>query len=182
MAGKLIVISGPPGAGKSTLSRALASPAPDAEPVALVVGDAFWSHWVLPEGSQRQDAEGRHKRFKAVVMASTAAALAYAMYGFDAVLDFSIPPGHLPSIVKMAAARNVALSFIVLLPAKELCAARAASRSEGKIEDYSSLEVFYDQFAAAPKANVVAVGSDASVDVLLAKLRAGLQEGAFAVS
>jgi len=180
MTGKLTVISGPPGAGKSTVSRALAKPALGAEPIVLVEGDGFWKHWVLPEASERPNAEDRQKRFKAVVLAATAAALAYAACGFDAVLDFSIPPGYLPTLVKMAASRSVALSYVVLLPAKQLCAARAAARSEGKIEDYSSLDTFYDRFAEAPAANIVVVEPDVTVDAMLVKLRKGLLEGAFA--
>ncbi len=87
----IILLSGPVGAGNSTVAPELIALSP--QPVAYIEGDTFWCHIAKSEPG------GRHKKFKMVMTAMTVAALTYALYGYEVVLDFSIStlvPGYCP--------------------------------------------------------------------------------------
>jgi len=171
---KLTVLCGPPGAGKTTVARALVAATTSAEaPVLLVHGDSFWGHF-------GDHAHGNMKvKFRAVMMACSAAAMSYAMAGFDTVLDFVVSPLFFTTLASMARKRSVAVSVVLLLPPKELCAARAAAREEFAIDDYSGWEDFYNKFAAAPTAHILRVTADMDADSIVARVREGLARGDF---
>ena len=138
--GIVLIISGPPGAGKSTVAKEIASSS--SKFAALVEGDTFWKHFstscTAPIGV----------RFKALVTAAIAAAMSYAMHGIDTILDFSVPPWMMDSATKMAKARGVKLAYIILLPNKIVCASRVAARQGLAVEDYSKWAEFHDEFNA----------------------------------
>ena len=62
----IILLSGPVGAGKSTVARELVASAPG--PLTYIEGDTFW--FFLAKGAASQ---GRHKNFRTVMSAMTAA-------------------------------------------------------------------------------------------------------------
>jgi hypothetical protein len=64
--------------------------------------------------------------------------------GYDVVLDFSVPPHFLGFARKIL--KEIQLEYVVLQPSEKVCAARAATRTEGAIKDYSQYAEFYRLF------------------------------------
>lgn len=114
-----------------------------------------------------------------VMTAMTATALPYALDDYDLILDFSFPPWFLPTAQTMAGRREIPLDYVVLRPSEAVCAARAASRAEGRMEDYTPYHDLYLSFDAASTHRIEDDASD--VATLAAQVRAGLKAGKFRV-
>ena len=169
----IVLLSGPVGAGKSTIARELVACSP--APVAYIEGDKFWS-FIAKEAV----GQPRHKNFKTIMLAMTAAAVPYAMAGYEVILDFSIPPWFLDTARKVASVRNVPLDFVVLRPSEKVCAARAAARTEGAIPDYAPYHDLYADFDGTDRHTVQ--DDKGSAAAIAARIRKGLNEGAFRLS
>ena len=109
--------------------------------------------------------------------AMTAAAVPYAMAGYEVILDFSVPPWFLENIRKVVKVRDVAVDYVVLRPSQSVCAARAAARPEGKIADYSVYDDFYSSFDEAKPYAISDDNSDAAT--VAQRIREGLKQGIF---
>ncbi len=168
-AGKLIIISGPVGAGKTTVAAALVKYLPG--PLIYVEGDTFWNHVYNLEGV------GPYKTFRAVMRAMTSASVAYALSGYDVVLDFSIPPWFLDTVKKIAGARGVKTDYVVVCPSEPTCADRARSREEGKIEAYERYSELYADFKDSPTEAIKDDSGDASS--IATEIAEGLNAGKF---
>ena len=166
--GAVIMLSGPIGAGKTTVSKALVDLW--SGPFAYIEGDAFWPFLVKPR------AGGARRNFPTLIASMVAAARPLARADYDVLLDFSIPPGFLPTAQRIL--REVPLDFVLLRPALAVCAARAAARPEGKIVDYDN--DFYAMFEADERHLV----TDDAVDPKLTaqRIKDGLAAGQFRIT
>jgi hypothetical protein len=169
----IILLSGPVGAGKTTVAKELIALSPD--PMAYIEGDTFWS-FIAKGGESRK----RYDNFKMVMRSMTAAAVPYALSGYEVILDFSIPPWFLETAIKIAGLRNVPLDYVVLRPGETVCAARAAARAEGRIADYTPYHDLYSDFDEAGKYTIRDDERDAPV--VAALIREGLGTGKFRIS
>jgi adenylate kinase family enzyme len=167
----IIILSGPVGAGKTTVARELVACLP--EPVAYIEGDTFWAFI-----SKRDGNKSRQKDFKMIMTAMTAAAMTYALYGYETILDFSIPPWFLETALRIVDKKDVPLDYIVLYPAETICMARAAGRLEGVISDYAPYSELYAAFREAGRRHQISDDLSDAVAVA-AQIREGLEEGRF---
>ncbi|HEX6809829.1 MAG TPA: AAA family ATPase [Gemmatimonadaceae bacterium] len=139
MAIPILILSGPVGAGKTTVAREMVSQLGD--DVVLIDGDVWWSFFV------KNGARGpTPKTFRTIMSSMTAAAIPFATGGSRVILDFSIPPWFLDTVRKIAGMRDVPLDYVVLRPSVQACAERAKARSEGSILDYSQYRELYRDF------------------------------------
>ncbi|MGH9688243.1 MAG: AAA family ATPase [Candidatus Acidiferrales bacterium] len=168
--GAVIMLSGPVGAGKTTVARELI---PKLEgPVSYIEGDTFWSFIAKPENWSRRE------NFPVIMRAMTAAALPFARSGFDVLIDFSVPPEFLDTARKIL--KDVPLDFVVLRPSQAVCEARAAGRAEGRIADYTPYRSFYSLFDAATRFTICE--DEAEAAIVAARICNGLSAGTFRVS
>jgi adenylate kinase family enzyme len=167
----IILLSGPVGAGKTTVARELIACA--AGPMAYIEGDTFWSH--ITRSSERLP---RHKNFKMIMTAMIAAAMPYALYGYETLLDFSIPPWFLETTDKVVRRKEVPVDYVVLFPAETICAARCAGRAEGIISDYATYRDLYADFKEVGRRHLI-VNDQTDPAATARMIRAGLEEGKF---
>ncbi|GAA1694307.1 AAA family ATPase [Kribbella yunnanensis] len=143
MKGEVIVVSGPPGAGKSTVARLVASQAERA--TVHLVTDQFYEAIrtgfippYLPDASRQNDV---------VVDAYVGAAATYARGGYDVVVDGVVGPHYLPPFRAAAEADGLTLSYVALRPALETTIARAQNRGPESLRDEGALTHMYGVFA-----------------------------------
>src|SRR6202012_1404603 len=85
----LIILSGPPGAGKTTVAKELVKLLPG--PVINMEGYKFWSFF-----AKDWETAGRRKNFTTLMASALAATLPFIRAGYHIILDFSVPPWFLP--------------------------------------------------------------------------------------
>lgn len=137
----LLLIAGPPGAGKSTVSALVSA---RLSPSVLIQGDAFYrfldqdavTPW-RPEASDQN---------RVVIRASGAAAGEYARGGYEAVFDGVMGPWWLPTFFE--ATELDQLHYAILLPSVERCVRNVATR-QGHDNDEPGTRYMHDQFQKA---------------------------------
>jgi AAA domain len=140
--GKLIVITGPPGAGKSTVSALLVA---GFEPSALVAGDAFFGF--LAQGAVAPWLPAAAAQNQTVTEAAALAAGRLVRGGYTVVYDGVVGPWLLPAF---AAATGLArLHYAVLLPSEQTCLDRVAGRVGHGFTDLAATRHMYADFAGA---------------------------------
>jgi hypothetical protein len=142
--GRVLIVTGPPGAGKTTVSRLVA----DAyERSVHLLGDTFWDciarGWIAPwePASREQNA--------VAIGALAAAASRYARGGYETVVDGIVGPWFLDEFV--AGLREgpplLEVHYAVLRPSAEVAWARASTRSGDALVDAGPVTAMYDAFA-----------------------------------
>jgi predicted ABC-type ATPase len=138
----LIVVTGPPGAGKSTVAEALAC---EFERSVLVEGDAFFDF--INRGAVAPWLEGAHDQNELCTRAAAAAAGRYSAGGYDTVFEGVVGPWFLETF--LAAAGVGCLHYAVLLPPVEECVARVGHRTGHGFTDEPATRHMHGQFAVA---------------------------------
>ena len=167
----ITILSGPVGAGKTTVARELVALLP--APVSYIEGDTFWTFVEKAHSADRREV------FPVIMRAMTAAAIPFARTGYEVLIDFSIPPQLLGVARKIV--KELPLNYVALLPSLALCEARAASRSRGRVADYANLRDFYALFEA-PSPYIVPDDGEAVPAAIARLIYAELNKGKFAVA
>jgi chloramphenicol 3-O-phosphotransferase len=138
--GEILILSGPPGAGKSTIANALATSC-----TVLAVhlhSDDFW-HFIkhgyiapyLPESNAQN---------QVVIEAVAVAAHTYAKGGYFVVVDGVLGPWFLE---RVRTAIDVPLHYVVLRPDLKTTLARAQGRDCDGLRESGPIRNLHDQFA-----------------------------------
>lgn len=144
--GSLLVITGPPGAGKSTVSEEVAR---RLRPSALVEGDSFF-HFLrngaidpwLPESTDQN---------VSVTRAAGAAAGEFARGGVQTVFDGVIGSWFLDEFLK--ATKLGILDYAVLLPPVDICVQRVLARERHGFKNEAATRQMHEQFTVSASAD-----------------------------
>lgn len=129
--GRILLIGGPAGAGKTTTSRALAARRERA--IAIPVDEI--REWVLSGRHEpgTEDREEMRRQFALAHRVAARTAAEYADAGFDVFLDSSIPPFHVPTDL-LPFLGDHRLTGVILTPDAPSAAIRNAERTTKRPE------------------------------------------------
>ena len=136
--GRVIVVTGPPGAGKSTVSEGLAL---RLSPSALVQGDQFFGFlragaidpWLEEAARQNED-----------VIEAGAASVGRLARRFEVVYDGVVGPWLLPAFVGGTGLQSV--DYVILLPPLAVCLDRVKTRMSHGFNDPAATEHMWNDF------------------------------------
>jgi predicted kinase len=145
MTGRIVIVSGPPGAGKSTIARGLAEGSGAPQAVHLHTDDFYVyirKGYVAPWLPEAQDQN------IAVMNALAAAAAAYAAGGFEVVVDGIVGPWFFDPWIAQARDHGLDLRWVVLRPDEAATVARATARTaKGAMTDAEVVATMWRHFA-----------------------------------
>jgi 2-phosphoglycerate kinase len=139
---QLLIVTGPPGAGKSTISNLLVE---RFTPSALVEGDAFFAF--LRQGVIAPWKAESHHQNVAVIKAAAAAAGRMVAGGITVVYDGVVGPWFLPEFVAASGLSRV--HYAVLLPTEAECLDRVSARTDHEFKDLEAARHMYQDYAGA---------------------------------
>jgi hypothetical protein len=169
--GELVIVTGPPGAGKSATSAVLAD---TFDCSVLIPADWFFGLWRggaidpwLPEAAGQTAVAGEAAARTAGVFARSADWVVY---------DGFVLPRHLSGFVSFAAV--TAVHYAVLLPPVKTCLARVASRTGHGFSDEAATQTMYSDFADAdvPSRHLI-TGAESAPDSVADEVRTRLTAG-----
>ena len=143
MSGEVIILTGPPGAGKTTVAALLATGAK--APTVHLTTDLFYrairTGFVLPflPAAQEQNV--------VVVDAIVATVTTFARGGYDVVVDGIVGPWFLPPFRAAANRDQLALSYVVLRPDLSTTLTRATERADGELKEVEAITGLHGAFA-----------------------------------
>jgi hypothetical protein len=159
----LIVVTGPPGAGKSAVSRALSKMFDQS---ALVVGDEFFAF--IDQGYITPWTAEAHHQNEIVVGAAAAAAGRLTAGGYTVVYDGVIGPWFLETFG--AATRLTRFHYVMLLPPEGLCIDRVRSRVGHGFTDLEVTRHMYREFAQSCISDRHVITSQASAEAVASSI------------
>ena len=145
MTGSVLILTGPPGAGKSTVADILARRSET--PAVHLHTDDFYDRYIksgyvlpwLPE-SQKQN--------EVVTNVIAGAACGYAAGGYFTLVDGIVGPWFLAPYRQAAAAKNIALHYAVLRPADaDIAFARVRQRGTHGLKAEGPVRELFRQFS-----------------------------------
>ena len=137
----MTVLTGPPGAGKSTVARLLT----DTVPLSVHLhSDDFWHY--IRQGRIAPYLPQAHRQNQVVIDALAQAAFAYAAGGYHVICDGIVGPWFIDVFRTAAAARAIELHYVILRPDEPTTVRRAVARGGEALTDPEPVRSLYRQF------------------------------------
>lgn len=145
MTGRIVIISGPPGAGKSTTARAMAEQSDRPRAVHFHTDDfygyirkGYVDPWLVEAASQNA----------VIAEALKAVAGAYAAGGYEVFADGVVGPWLLQPWLELAREGTIAVHYVVLRPSEDVTVARVVGRTDSvSLKDGDVARALWRQFS-----------------------------------
>ena len=138
----LLVVTGPPGAGKSVVAGALVE---RYDRSVLVEGDVFFGF--LAEGAVPPWLPESQAQNEVVTQAAASAAGEYVRGGYATVYDGVVGPWFLPTFA--AATGLDSLHYVILMPSVDRCVDRVLTRVGHGFSDEAATRKMHHEFSSA---------------------------------
>ncbi len=174
----VLILTGPPGAGKTTTARLLAA---GTERAVHLESDSFF-HFIRAGYVEPWKPES-HEQNTTVMRIVAAAAAGYAEAGYFTIVDGIISPRWFFEPLRDALqAAGHTVAYAVLRAPLVVCASRAASRETSRIADSSILEQLWHDFGDLGSLERYAIDSAGkSAEQVAAEVARCLREGLLSV-
>lgn len=152
--GSLLIVTGPPGSGKSTVSSLLAT---RLDRSVLVEGDAFFGF--LANGAISPWLGEAHQQNQ-IVTEAAAQATGRLARSYDTIYDGVVGPWFLDSFAQSAAIKF--LDYVILLPSVDLCVERVRSRAGHGFTNEAATRSMHTKFSEAdiPRRHIISSAKD----------------------
>jgi len=176
MTGAVVIVTGPPGAGKSTVARLLAEGSE--HPAVHLHTDDFYA--AIRKGYVAPWLREAQNQNITVIGVIAAAAVGYARGGYDVMIDGIVGPWFLDPF-REAARAGVAFHYVALRPNEAETIRRGVTRGgEKALRDEAVISQMWHAFADLGVLEAHAIDStNAAAEDTAAFVRAGLSRGQF---
>jgi predicted kinase len=176
MSGRIVIVSGPPGAGKSTVARALATGAAGDRAVHMHTDDFYV--YIRKGFVEPWRPESRAQNVT-IMQALAASAAIFARDGYEVAVDGIVGPWFFDPWLEQAKAHGLALSYVCLMPDIEENVARATARTApGAMTDEAVVRQMCAAFREyAPEGRYVLDTTGEPVAATVERVRAMVEAG-----